>query len=93
MYLDNNYTFVDIMNFTPFSIQHVFYDKNMVNWLAYILQTISIVEIIYIGYISSELAKINNKKIIDSLKIIASSYIPAILLWNLIVVLIYLNNS
>jgi hypothetical protein len=98
----DNYDLEDIQIFFPFSVVNIINTNEIDNWLIYPLQTLNLFEVAYwlllsyyIGKIASPTKNIEeNKYPMDfGLKIVASSYGSALLLWVVVVMFFTLNYS
>lgn len=68
----------------PFSLQ-VFISDSVPKWSNYMFNTLNIFELGYILFLSYLLAKESKKKFLPSLKFVASTYLPGLALWLLLV--------
>ena len=101
-FFQTNYTLEDLQYFYPLSALNIVGYKGIDAWFIYPLQTLNLFELTYwfllsyyIGKITSPTGKIeNNKYPVDfGLKIVASSYGSALLLWVVVVMFFTLNYS
>lgn len=101
-FFQTNYTLEDLQYFYPLSALNIVGYKGIDAWFIYPLQTLNLFELAYwfllsyyIGKITSPTGKIeNNKYPVDfGLKIVASSYGSALLLWVVVVMFFTLNYS
>jgi hypothetical protein len=97
-----NFTLEDIQNFYPLSALNIVGYRGLDAWFIYPLQTLNLFEFIYWFLLSFYIGKITsptksleqNKYPIDfGLKIVASSYGSALLLWVVVVMFFTLNYS
>ncbi len=72
------------LSINPFSVQ-VFAASTMPKWSSYFFNTLNIFELGYILFLSYLLAKESKKKFLPSLKFVASTYLPGLALWLLLV--------
>lgn len=88
-----NYTLEDIQYFYPLSALTIFDYIELEPWLIYPLQTLNVFELVYIIILSYQIGTLTKTNADNGLKIVASSYIPALLLWVTIVMFFTLNFS
>ncbi|WP_407524325.1 hypothetical protein PDL71_01205 [Lacibacter sp. MH-610] len=84
-----NEFFVDIhsleqLSLNPFSLQ-VFSSNNMPKWSSYFFNTLNVFELSYVFFLSWMIAGESKKEFFPSLKFVASSYLPGLALWILLV--------
>lgn len=87
------YTLEDIQKFYPFSALNIIGYRGLEPWLIYPLQTLNLFEIAYIISLSYQIGSLTKTNADTGLKIVASSYIPALLLWVTIIMFFTLNFS
>lgn len=101
-FFQTNYTLEDLQYFYPLSALNIVGYKGLDSWFIYPLQTLNLFELAYwfllayyVGKIASPTkSKEENKYPIDfGLKIVASSYGSALLLWIVVVMFFTLNYS
>lgn len=92
-FFQTEYKLVDIQYFYPFSALNFISHKELEPWLIYPLQTINLFELSYIIYLSYQLGLLTKTNPDTGLKIVVSSYIPALLLWVTAVMFFTLNFS
>lgn len=92
-FLQTNYTLEDIQYFYPLSALTIFDYKELEPWLIYPLQTLNVFELVYIIILSYQIGTLTKTNADSGLKIVGSSYIPALLLWVTIVMFFTLNFS
>ena len=92
-FFQTEYKLVDIQYFYPFSALNFIDFIELEPWLIYPIQTINLFELAYIIYLSYQIGSLTNTNADTGLKIVASSYIPALLLWVTIVMFFTLNFS
>lgn len=88
-----NYKLQDIQNFYPLSALNIVGYKDLETWFVYPFQTLNLFElayIIYLGYQIGQLTKTNTDR---GLKLVAYSYVPALLLWVVTIMFFTLNYS
>lgn len=88
-----SYTIEDIQYFFPFSALTITDYKGLEPWLIYPLQTVNLFELAYVIYLSYQLGHLTKTNPDTGLKIVASSYIPALCLWVTTVMFLTLNFS
>ena len=86
-------TFDDIQYFQPLSITQIFRHSDIPRFLIYPLQQLNIFEILYWLLIAGGIGVFTQKSFSKSLKITASSYGIAMVLWCLVIVFIQLQFS
>jgi hypothetical protein len=87
------YDLNDVQNFYPISAINIIGYKNLETWFIYPLQVLNLFELYYIIYLSYEIGKLTNTNTDYGLKIVALSYVPALLLWVAVVMFFTLNYS
>ena len=87
------FTLEDIQKFYPFSALNIIDYKGLEPWLIYPLQTLNLFEIAYIICLSYQIGSLTKTNADTGLKIVASSYLPALLLWVTVVMFFTLNFS
>ena len=92
-FFQTEYKLVDIQYFYPFSALNFIDFKELEPWLIYPIQTINLFELAYIIYLSYQLGYLTKSNPDTGIKIVASSYIPALFLWVSIVMFFTLNFS
>lgn len=92
-FFQTNYTLEDIQYFYPLSALNIIGYKGLESWLIYPLQTLNVFELAYIIILSYQLGTLTLTNPDTGLKIVASSYIPALLLWVTIIMFFTLNFS
>ena len=88
-----NYTLEDIQYFYPLSALNIIGYKGLEPWLIYPLQTLNLFELAYIIYLAYQIGIITKTNADTGLKIVAFSYVPALLLWVTVVMFFTLNYS
>ena len=92
-FFQRDYRFIDVQIFYPFSALNFIGHKGLEPWLIYPLQTINLFELAYIIYLSYQLGHLTKTNPDTGLKIVASSYVPALFLWVTTVMFLTLNFS
>ncbi|WP_218330651.1 hypothetical protein [Hydrotalea lipotrueae] len=81
--------FVDVetleqLSVNPFSLQ-VFFSDSVPKWSSYFFNTLNIFELSYILFLAYLITEESKMKFLPSLKFVASTYLPGITLWVLLV--------
>ena len=81
--------FVDVetleqLSVNPFSLQ-AFVSDSVPKWSSYFFNTLNIFELSYILFLAYLITEESKKKFLPSLKFVASTYLPGITLWVLLV--------
>lgn len=92
-FFQTEYKLVDIQYFYPFSALNFIDHKELEPWLIYPLQTLNVFELAYIIILSYQIGALTKTNADTGLKIVASSYLPALLLWVTVVMFFTLNFS
>ncbi len=92
-FFQKEYKLIDVQIFYPFSALNFISYKDLDPWIIYPLQTINLFELVYVIYLSYQLGILTKTNPDVGLKIVASSYIPALLLWVTLVMFFTLNFS
>jgi hypothetical protein len=72
------------LSVNPFSLQ-VFTADSMPKWSSYFFNTLNIFELSYILFLAYLITEESKKKFLPSLKFVASTYLPGLALWVLLV--------
>lgn len=88
-----NYTLEDIQYIYPISAINITGYKCLEPWLIYPLQTLNLFEVAYIIYLAYQIGALTKTNADTGLKIVAYSYVPALLLWVTVVMFFTLNYS
>lgn len=88
-----NYTLEDIQNFYPLSALNIVGYENLETWFVYPFQTLNLFELVYIIYLGCQVGKLTNTDTDNGLKLVAYSYVPALLLWVVTIMFFTLNYS
>ena len=89
----SNYSLEEFQYFYPFSSLSFFEYKEIEPWMIYPLQILNLFELVYIIILSYQIGTLTKTNADTGLKIVASSYIPALLLWVTVVMFFTLNFS
>jgi hypothetical protein len=73
-----------MLSVNPFSMQAML-SSIAPTWSNYLLNTLNIFELCYILILAYLIAEDSKKKFLPSLKFVASSYLPGLVLWILLV--------
>lgn len=88
-----NYTFEDIQYFYPLSALYFIGHKGLDPWWIYPFQTLNLFELAYwfiLAYFLGKELKISMDK---SFKVVASSYVPMLFSWVILIMFLTINNS
>jgi len=88
-----NYNLEDIQNFYPLSALNIVGYKDLETWFIYPFQTLNLFELAYIIYLGYQVGKLTNTNTDNGLKLVAYSYVPALLLWAVTIMFFTLNYS
>lgn len=87
------FTLEELQTFYPLSLLNFFREGKLPLWYLYPLQTINVFEVIYVIALALLIDKaIKNEREIG-MKIVSSSYIPALLIWVVSIMFIVLNQT
>lgn len=92
-FFQTNYTLEDLQYFYPISAINITGYKGLEPWLIYPLQTLNLFELAYIIYLAYQIGTLTKTNADTGLKIVAFSYVPALLLWVTVVMFFTLNYS
>lgn len=92
-FFQTNYNLEDIQNFYPLSALNIVGYKDLETWFIYPFQTLNLFELAYIIYLGYQVGKLTNTNTDHGLKIVAYSYVPALLLWVVTIMFFTLNYS
>lgn len=92
-FFQTNYTLDDLQYFYPVSAINITGYKELEPWLIYPLQTLNLFELAYIIYLGYQIGTITKTNADTGLKIVAFSYVPALLLWVTVIMFFTLNYS
>jgi hypothetical protein len=88
-----NYNLQDIQYFMPLSALNIIGYQGLEAWYIYPLQTLNLFEFVYWLLLAYYLGNIIQTNTDNGLKIVAFSYVPALILWVVCVMFFILNNS
>ena len=92
-FFQREYDFQDIQNFYPFSALNIIGYKELDLWLIYPLQALNLFEFVYVIYLSYQIGKINKTNTDKGMTIMMYSYVPAIILWVIVVMFFTIVDS
>jgi hypothetical protein len=92
-FFQTNYTLEDIQYFYPFSALNIVGYKGLEPWLIYPFQILNLFELAYWLILAYFIGKITETNMDRGLKIVASSYGSALLLWVVVIMFFTLNYS
>lgn len=92
-FFQTHYTLEDVQFFYPLSALNITGYKGLEPWLLYPLQVLNLFEVAYIILLSHQIGKLTQTNADTGLKIVSYSYIPALLLWVVVVMFFTLNYS
>jgi hypothetical protein len=92
-FFQTGFTLEDLQYFYPLSALNIIGYKGLDTWLIYPLQVLNLFEVAYIIYLSYQIGNQTKTNADNGLKIVASSYIPALVLWVCVVMFFTLNYS
>lgn len=92
-FFQSSYTIEDIQYFYPLSALNIIGYKGLDTWLLYPLQTLNLIEVTYIIYLSYQIGYLTKTNADNGLKIVSYSYVPALLLWVTVIMFFTLNYS
>lgn len=92
-FFQTNYKLEDIQYFFPFSAINITGYEGLEPWFIYPLQTLNLFELAYIIYLGYQMGKLTNTNPDKGIKIVVSSYVPALVLWICTVMFLTLNYS
>lgn len=92
-FFHTNYTLEDIQYFYPFSALNIIGYQGLEPWFVYPFQVLNLFEMAYIIYMAFQVGYITKTNADNGLKILAYSYVPALVLWVTIVMFFTLNYS
>ncbi|WP_299821015.1 hypothetical protein [uncultured Pontibacter sp.] len=80
-FFQSNYTLEDLQFFYPFSLLNIFDTGTISQIWVYPLQLLNIFEVIYWFFLAFGIKQLINSDFDKSLRLVLSSYLPAMLLW------------
>lgn len=91
--VQTEYSLEDIQNFAPLSILNLFDTSTLEAWEKYILGNINLTQVVYIIILAYFFSKETNKQFKEALRIVITSYVPAVLIWTASVTFLIVNFS
>jgi hypothetical protein len=91
--VNQDYNLLELQYFTPLSAINLFDYKNIAPFLIYPLQTINLFELFYWFALAYGISKIINTDLQGGMKVVLSSYVPALLLWMVFITFLTVNLS
>ncbi|MEO6176514.1 MAG: hypothetical protein ABIP27_15290 [Flavobacterium circumlabens] len=88
-----NYNLQDIQNFYPLCALNIVGYKDLETWFVYPFQTLNLFELAYIIYLGYQIGQLTGTNTDRGLKLVAYSYVPALLLWVVTIMFFTLNYS
>jgi hypothetical protein len=92
-FFQTNYTLEDVQYFMPLSAINITGYHDLATWFIYPLQVLNVFELVYIVYLSYQIGHLTQTNADRGLKIVGTSYLPALLLWVVVVMFFTLNYS
>lgn len=92
-FVKGDYTLEDIQYFYPLSAINLIGYKGLDAWFVYPFQVLNLFEVVYWLLLAYLLGKVLQTHTDEGLKIVATSYGPALLLWVVTVMFVVLNYS
>jgi hypothetical protein len=92
-FFQTNYTLEDIQYFMPLSAINITGYHDLATWFIYPMQVLNVFELVYIVYLSYQIGYLTQTNADRGLKIVGTSYLPALLLWVVVVMFFTLNYS
>lgn len=88
-----SYKLEDIQNFFPLSAINITGYQGLEPWYIYPLQTLNLFEVAYVFYLGFQIAKLTQSTPDQGLRMVMTSYVPALLLWVCCIMFLTLNYS
>ncbi|MEO8255160.1 MAG: hypothetical protein ABI554_12330 [Flavobacterium sp.] len=92
-YFQTNYNLQDVQNFYPLSALNIVGYNDLETWFVYPFQTLNLFELAYIIYLGYQIGQLTSTNTDRGLKLVAYSYVPALLLWVVTIMFFTLNYS
>jgi hypothetical protein len=93
LFIKTNYTLLDLQYFSPLSLQNIISIQKSDTWLIYPLQIINLFELLYWFVLAYGISKLIKTNLQDGMKIVLSSYVPALFLWVVFVTFLAINMT
>jgi hypothetical protein len=92
-FIQTDFTLHDLEFFYPVSLINLFKRSEVQKIWIYPLQTVNLFNIIYMFLLSIGLCKVSMIKRADAEKIVLTSYIPLLFLWNVLIMFMLIGNQ
>jgi hypothetical protein len=92
-FFESQFTLEDVQYFFPLSLLNIGGYEHLEPWLMYPLQTFNLFELTYIIYLGYQLGSLTQTNPDTGLKIVAYSYVPALVLWITFIMFLTLNYN
>lgn len=92
-FFQTDYSLKDLQYFYPLSALNIIGYQDLEIWYVYPLQTVNLFEFSYILFLALGIGRLAHADSDQGLRIVASSYVPALLLWISAVMFLTLNYS
>jgi hypothetical protein len=79
------------LSVNPFSLQ-VFTGESMPKWSSYFFNTLNVFELGYILFLAYLIMEESKKSFLPSLKFVATTYLPGLALWVLVVSYLFISS-
>jgi hypothetical protein len=89
--IHQNYNLLDLQFFFPLSVINYFNYQDIESFLIYPLQTVNVFELLYWFALAYGISKVTKSDLQGGMKVVLSSYVPALLLWIVFVTFLSLN--
>jgi hypothetical protein len=91
-FIQTDFTLHDLEFFYPFSLINLFKRSEVQKIWIYPLQTVNLFNILYMFLLSIGLCKVSLIKRANAEKIVLASYIPLLILWNVLIMFLLIGN-
>ena len=92
-FIQNQYTLEDFQYFFPLSALNIVGYKGLEKWFVYPFQLLNLFEVAYIIFLGFQIGAVTKTNADNGLRIVAASYVPALLLWASVIMFFTLNYS
>ena len=92
-FFQTKYKLEDIQNFFPLSAINITGYEGLEPWYIYPLQTLNLFEVAYVFFLGYQIAKLTKSTPDEGLRMVVTSYVPALLLWVCYIMFLTLNYS
>ena len=93
LFIETNYNLLDLQYFSPLSLQNIISVQKSDIWLLYPLQITNLFELIYWFVLAYGISKLIKTNLEGGMKIVLSSYVPALFLWVVFVTFLTINMT